>query len=88
MRIFRPKRKKATEGQRKLHNEFHNFYSSPNIITVIKSRRMRWAGHVELRPIGKIRNIHKTVVGKPKCKRPLGETEFRRQNDINSDLEK
>jgi hypothetical protein len=46
-RIFRPKRDEVTGDWRKLHNEkLHNFYSSPNIITMIKSRRMRWAGHV------------------------------------------
>jgi hypothetical protein len=46
-RIFRPKRDGVTGGWRKLHNEeLHNLYSSPNIIRIIKSRRMRWAGHV------------------------------------------
>jgi hypothetical protein len=46
-RIFGPKRDKATRGWRKLYNkELHNLYSSPSIIRMIKSRRMRWAGHV------------------------------------------
>jgi hypothetical protein len=46
-KICVPKRDEMTGGWRKLHNEeFHNLYSSPNIITMIKSRRMRWAGHV------------------------------------------
>jgi hypothetical protein len=46
-RIFRPKRDEVTGGWRKLHNEeLHNLYSSPSIIRIIKSRRMRWAGHV------------------------------------------
>jgi hypothetical protein len=46
-RIFGPKRCGVTGGWRKLHNEeFHNLYSSPSIIRIIKSRRMRWAGHV------------------------------------------
>jgi hypothetical protein len=46
-RIFGPKRDEVTGGWRKLHNvELHNLYSSPSIIRVIKSRRMRWAGHV------------------------------------------
>jgi hypothetical protein len=46
-RIFGPKRDEVTEGWRKLHNEeLHNLYSSPSIIRMIKSRRMRWAGHV------------------------------------------
>jgi hypothetical protein len=46
-RIFGPKRDEVTGGRRKLHNEeLHNFYSSPNIIKMIKSRRIRWVGHV------------------------------------------
>jgi hypothetical protein len=46
-RIFRPKRNEVIGGWRKLHNEeLHNLYSSPSIIRIIKSRRMRWAGHV------------------------------------------
>jgi hypothetical protein len=46
-RIFGPKRDEVTGGSRKLHNvELHNLYSSPSIIRMIKSRRMRWAGHV------------------------------------------
>jgi hypothetical protein len=45
--IFGPKRNEVTGGWRELHNEeLHNFYSSPSIIRMIKSRRMRWAGHV------------------------------------------
>jgi hypothetical protein len=47
LRIFRPKRDGVTGGRRKLHNEeLHNLYSSPSIIRIIKSSRMRWAGHV------------------------------------------
>jgi hypothetical protein len=47
MRIFGPKRDEVTGGWRKLHNEeLHYLYSSPSIIRIIKSRRMRWAGHV------------------------------------------
>jgi hypothetical protein len=46
-RIFGPKRDEVTRGWRKLHNEvLHNLYSLPSIIRMIKSRRMRWAGHV------------------------------------------
>jgi hypothetical protein len=46
-RTFGPQRDEVTEGWRKLHNEeLHNLYSSPNIIRMIKSRRIRWAGHV------------------------------------------
>jgi hypothetical protein len=46
-RIFGPKRREETGGWRKLHNEkLHNFYSAPSIIRMMKSRRIRWAGHV------------------------------------------
>jgi hypothetical protein len=46
LRIVGPKREKVIEGWRKLYNEFHNLYSSPNIIGLFKSRRMKWAGYV------------------------------------------
>jgi hypothetical protein len=55
---------------RKLHNELHNFYSSPNIIRITKSRRMRWAGHVAL--MGEKLNAYRILVGKTEEKRPLG----------------
>jgi hypothetical protein len=58
-------------GWRKLHNEeLHNLYSSPSIIRIIKSRRMRWAGHVA--GMGEKRNVYRLLVGKPEGKRPLG----------------
>jgi hypothetical protein len=54
-----------------LHNEkLHDLYSSPSIIRIIKSRRMRWAGHVAR--IGEKRNAYRLLVGKPQRKRPLG----------------
>jgi hypothetical protein len=66
-RIFGPKRDDVTGDWRKLHNEeLHNLYSSPNIIRMIKSRRMRWAGHVAR--MGEMRNAYRILVGK----RPLG----------------
>jgi hypothetical protein len=66
-RIFGPKRDEMTEGWRKLHNEeFHSLYSLPNIIRKIKSRRMRWAGHVVC--MGEIRNVNKILVGNPQGK--------------------
>jgi hypothetical protein len=49
--------------------ELHNFYSSPSIIRVIKSRRMRWAGHAA--QMGEKRNAYRILVGKPEGKRPL-----------------
>jgi hypothetical protein len=70
-RIFGPKRDEATGEWRKLHNEeLHNSYSSPDIIRQVKSRRMRWAGHVAR--VGKDRKVYKVSVGKPEGKRPLG----------------
>jgi hypothetical protein len=57
LRIFGPKRDRVTGGWRKLHNEeLHNLYSSPSIIRIIKSRRMRWAGHVAR--MGEKRNVY------------------------------
>jgi hypothetical protein len=61
---------------RKLHNEeLHDLYSSPSIIRIMKSRRMRWAGHVAR--MGKKRNAYRLLVGKPEEKRPLGRTRRR-----------
>jgi hypothetical protein len=62
-RLFGPKRDGVTGGWRKLHNEeLHNLCSSPSIITIIKSRRMRWAGHVAR--MGEKRNVYRLLVGK------------------------
>jgi hypothetical protein len=61
----------VTGDWRKLHNEeLHNLYSSPDIIRMIKSRRVGWAGHVAR--MGEIRNAYRILVGKPEGKRPLG----------------
>jgi hypothetical protein len=69
-RIFGPKRDEVTGGWRKLHNEeLHNLYSSPSIIRMIKSRRMKWAGHVAR--MGEKRNAYRILVGKPEEKGPL-----------------
>jgi hypothetical protein len=70
-RIFGPKRDEVTGEWRKLHSEeLHNLYSSPDIIRQIKSRQMRWAGHVAR--MGEERKLYKVLVGKPEGKRPLG----------------
>jgi len=62
-RLFGPKRDEVTGEWRKLHNdELNDLYSSPNIVRVIKSRRMRWAGHVA--PMGERRGIYRVLVGK------------------------
>jgi hypothetical protein len=68
-RIFGPKRDKVTGDWRKLHNEHHNLYSLPNMIRMIKSRRMRWAGHVA--SMGEKRNAYRILVGKPEGKIPV-----------------
>jgi hypothetical protein len=70
-RIFGPKRGEVTGDWRKLHDEeLHNFYSSPRIIRMTKSRTMRWAEHV-VRMLEK-RNVYRILTGKPEEKRPLG----------------
>jgi hypothetical protein len=70
-RIFGPKRDEVTGEWRKLHNEeLPDLYSSPSIIRIIKSRRMRWASHVAR--MGEKRNAYRLLVGKPGGKRPLG----------------
>jgi hypothetical protein len=70
-RIFGPKRGEVTGEWRKLHNdELRDLYSSLSIIRIIKSRSMRWAGHVER--IGAKRNAYRLLVGKPEGRRPLG----------------
>jgi hypothetical protein len=71
LRIFGPKRDEGTGEWRKLRNEeLNDLYSSPNIVRVIKSRRMRWAGHVA--PIGEGKGVYRVLVGKPEGRRPLG----------------
>jgi hypothetical protein len=70
-RIFGPKRDDVTEEWRKLHSEeLNDLYSSPTTVRVIKSRRMRWAGHIPR--MGEERGLYRVLVGKPKGKRPLG----------------
>ena len=70
-RTFGPKRDEVTGEWRKLHNkELYDLYSSPNIGRVIKSRRMRWAGHVAR--VGKGRGVYRVLVGTPEGKRSLG----------------
>jgi hypothetical protein len=83
--IFGPKRDGVTGVWRKLHNEeLHNLYSSPSIIRIIKSRRMRWARHVAR--MGEKRNVYRLLVGKPEGKRPLGRPRRRWINNIKMDL--
>jgi hypothetical protein len=85
-RIFGPKRDEVTGEWRKLHNErLRDLYSSSSIIRIIKSRRMRWAGHVAR--MGEKRNAYRLLVGKPEGKRPLGRPRHRWVDNIRMDLE-
>jgi hypothetical protein len=70
-RTFGPKRDEVMGEWRKLHNEeLNGLYSLPNIVRVIKSKRLRWAGHVAR--MGEGRGVYRVLVGKPEGKRPLG----------------
>jgi hypothetical protein len=84
-RIFGPRRDEVMGDWRKLHNDaLHNLYPSPNIIRMIKSRRMRWAGHVAR--LGDTRNAYRILVGKPEGKRPLETPRRRWVDNIKMDL--
>jgi len=85
-RIFGRRRDMATEEWRRLHNkELNNLYSSPNIVRVIKSRRMRWAGHVT--HMGEERGVYRVLLGKPEGRRPLGRPRRRWVDNIRTNLE-
>ena len=85
-RIFGPKRDEVTGEWRKLYNEeLNDLYSSPNIVRVIKSRRMRWAGHVACMGAG--RGVYRVLVGKPAGRRPLGRPRRRWEDNIKMDLQ-
>ena len=78
-------RDEVTGEWRKLHNEeLRDLYSLPNIVRVVKSRRMRWAGHVAR--MGEGRGVHRVLVGKPEGKRPLGRPRHRWEDNIKMDL--
>jgi hypothetical protein len=84
-RIFGPKRVEVTGEWRKLHNEeLHNLNSSTDIIRQVKSRRMRWVGHVAR--MGEERKVCKVLVGNPEGKRPLGRPRSRWKDGIRIDL--
>jgi hypothetical protein len=84
-RIFGQKIGEMEGCWRKLHNEeLHNLYSSPSIIRMIKSRRMRWAWHVAL--MGAKRNAYSILVLKPEGKRPIGRPRRRWESNIKMDL--
>jgi hypothetical protein len=84
-RIFGAKRDKVTGEWRKLHNEeLRDLYSSPSIIRIIKSRRMRWSRHVAR--MGEKMNAYRLLVGKPEGKRPLGRPRRRWVDNIRMDI--
>jgi hypothetical protein len=85
LRIFGPKMDEVTGEWRKLHNEeFHNLYSCPAVFRQIKSRQMRWAGHVAR--MGEERSLCKVLVGKSEGKRPLGRPRRKWEDWIRMDL--
>jgi hypothetical protein len=85
-RTFEPKRDEGTGEPRKLHNEeFNDQYSSPSIVRVIKSRRMRWAEHeARMREMG---GVYRVLVGNPEGKRPHGRPRRRWEDNIKMDLQ-
>jgi len=85
-RLFGHKRDEVTGEWRKLHNgELNDLYSSPNIVRVIKSRRMGWAEHVSR--MGERRDVYRVLVGKPEGKRPLERPRRRWENNIKMGLQ-
>jgi len=85
-RMFGPRRDEVTGEWRRLHNEeLNDLHSSPYIVRVIKSRRMRWAGHVSR--MGEERGEYRVLVGKPGRKRPLGRPRRRWVDNIRMDLQ-
>jgi hypothetical protein len=84
--VFGPKRDEVTGEWRKLHNEeLNDLYSLPNIVRVVKSRIMRWVGHMAR--MRQERGVHKDLVGKPEVKRPLGKPRRRWEDNIKRDLQ-
>ena len=85
-RIFGPRRDEVTgEWRRLLNEELNDLYSSDNIVRVMKSRRMRWAGHVA--HMGEVRGVYRVLVEKPEGKRPLGRPRRRWVDNIRMDLQ-
>jgi len=84
-KIFKPKRDVVTRKWSRLHKEEpHDLYTSTNVIRVIKSRRMRWAGHVAR--TGERRGAHSVVERKPEGKKPIVKTRHRWEDNIKLNL--
>jgi hypothetical protein len=84
--IFGPKRDGVIREWRRLHNEeLNDLYSSPNVIRVIRTRRMRWEGHVAR--MGHRRSAYRILVGRPEGRRPLGRPRHRWEDNIKMDLQ-
>ena len=84
--IFGPKRDKVTGEWRKIHNEERDdLYCPPNMVQVIKSRRMRWAGRVAR--MGEGRGVYRVLVWNPEGKRPLGRPRSRWEDNMKMDLQ-
>ena len=84
--LFGPRRDEVTGGWRRLHNEeLNDLYSSPNIVRVIKWRRMRWAGHVACKD--EERGVYRALLWKPEGRRPLGRTRHRWVDSIRMDFQ-
>ena len=85
-RVFGPKRDGVTGELRKLHNgELNDLYSLPSIVRVVKSRRMRWSGHVAR--MAEDSGVHRVLVAKLEGKRPLGRPRRRWEDNIKMDLQ-
>ena len=85
-RVFGPKKDEVIGGWRKLHNEdLSDLYSLPHIVRVVKSRKMKCAGHMAR--MGEGRGVHRVLVGKPEGKRPLGRPRRRWEDNIKMDLQ-
>ena len=84
-RIFGPKRDEVRGKWRKLHSdELNDLYFSPNIVRMIKSRKIRWVGHVAR--MGESRGAYRVLVGKPEGKRPFGRPRLRWEDNIKMGL--
>jgi hypothetical protein len=82
--IFVPKREKDGSWRKLHNNEFHILHYSPNIVRVIKSRRITWEGHVAR--MGEGRGVYRVLVGRPEGKRPMGRPWHRWEDNIKMDL--